>query len=280
MAMIFGTAGVPLRLKERDTVAGIVCVSELGLCALEMEFVHGVAMKEEKAQEVRKIADKLSITLSIHAPYYINLLSEDKYKRDASRIRIIESSKIGSIAGAKRIVVHPAFYGKMGKKQALEEMKEQVGMVLDELKKRKITNTIIALETMGKIAQFGTVEENFAIANEFGIEKVNPCIDFGHLHARTNGGLKKKHDFSEVLEKVESFGKKYLQTLHIHFEGIAFSEKGEKNHLPINVKQPDFELLVEALLERDCSGTIICESPEIENDALVMQKIYSKISGK
>ena len=276
--MIFGTAGVPLKLKERDTVAGIECVSELGLQAMEMEFVYGVQMKEEKAQEVRKTAEKFGVSLSIHAPYYINLLSEDKNKRDASRIRIIESCKIGSIAGAKRIVVHPAFYGKLDRKTAFEEMKEQIGMVLEELKKRKIANTVIALETMGKTAQFGTIEENFRIAEEFGSEKVNPCIDFGHLHARGNGCLKRKGDFLGILETVEAFGKKYLQTLHIHFEGIAFSEKGEKSHLPISSKSPDFEMLADALIGKNCSGTIICESPEIEDDALRMQKSYVKIA--
>ncbi|MFH1750745.1 MAG: TIM barrel protein [Candidatus Micrarchaeota archaeon] len=279
MGMIFGTAGIPLRLKERDTVLGIKDVSDLGLQALEMEFVHGVSMKEEKAREVGKAAEKSKVSLSIHAPYYINLLSEEKPKRDASRKRIIDSCRIGSIAGARRIVVHPAFYGKLEKRQALEEMRVQIAMVLEEMERSKIANTAIALETMGKRAQFGTIEENFGIANEFGIGKVNPCIDFGHLHARGNGCLKRKQDFSDVLEKVGSFGKEYLQALHIHFEGIAFTEKGERNHLPISSKSPDFELLAGALIEKNCSGTIICESPEIENDALEMQRIYmEKIS--
>ena len=175
-------------------------------------------------------------------------------------------------------MVHPAFYGKLDRKTAFEEMKEQIGMVLEELKKRKIANTVIALETMGKTAQFGTIEENFRIAEEFGSEKVNPCIDFGHLHARGNGCLKRKGDFLGILETVEAFGKKYLQTLHIHFEGIAFSEKGEKSHLPISSKSPDFEMLADALIGKNCSGTIICESPEIEDDALRMQKSYVKIA--
>ncbi|MEK6954178.1 MAG: TIM barrel protein [Candidatus Micrarchaeota archaeon] len=279
MPIIFGTAGIPLRLKERDAISGIECVNELGLHAMEMEFVYGVQMKEEKALEVRKAAEKNKISLSIHAPYYINLLSVEKEKRVASRKRIVDSCKIGSIAGARRIVVHPAFYGKIDKKQAMEEMKAQIGMILDELKAKKIQNTQIALETMGKVAQFGTLEENFTLANEFGMEKVNPCIDFGHLHARGNGCLRTKGDFLEKLEIAGSFGKKYLQTLHVHFEGIAYSEKGEKNHLPISVKDPDFSLLAAALVEKGCSGTIICESPEIENDALEMQKIYTKLLG-
>ncbi len=278
--MIFGTAGIPIRCKLRSTIEGIECVNDLQLQAMEMEFVQGVRMKEEAAREVRRAAEKFHVKLSIHAPYYINLLSEDKYKRDASRIRIIDSCKIGSVAGAERIVIHAAFYGKMEKKKAFEEMNEQTALILDELKKRKIENSNLSYETMGKHGQFGTIEELYSLSKEFGIERLNPCIDFGHLHARTNGGMKSKKDFLKVLSDVESYGKKYLQSLHIHFEGIEFSEKGERRHLPIASKSPDFKFLAEALIEKNCSGTIICESPEIENDALEMMKMYEKFRGE
>lgn len=276
MAMIFGTAGIPIRSKG-TTLDGLECIHDLKLQAMELEFVHRVTMKEQGAKATHDLAIKLNLVLSVHAPYYINLLSEEKYKRDASRIRILESCRIGGMASAKRIVFHPAFYGKMDKKHAFEEMKEQIALILDELKKKSMEHTILAPEIMGKISQFGTIEENFGLAEEFGIGKVNPCIDFGHLHARTNGGLKNKTDFIEVLERVEAFGKEYLQTLHIHFEGIAYTEKGERNHLPISSKSPDFALLAAALIEKKCSGTIICESPEIENDALKMKEIYGNL---
>ncbi len=275
--IIFGTAGLPIRSRG-TTLDGLQCVHDLKLQAMELEFVHSVNLKEEAARKVGELAGKLGLVVSAHAPYYINLLSEDKYKRDASRIRIIESCRIGGLACAKRIVFHPAFYGKMEKKQAYEEMEGQVDLILQQLNSRKIENTILAPEVMGKISQFGTIGENFSLAKEFGFEKVNPCIDFGHLHARTNGGLKKKGDFIKILEEVEQFGKRHLQTLHIHFEGIAFTEKGERNHLPISSKSPDFQLLAEALVEKNCSGTIICESPEIENDALEMQEIYGRMA--
>ncbi|MFH0971721.1 MAG: TIM barrel protein [Candidatus Micrarchaeota archaeon] len=276
MAMIFGTAGVPLRCNG-GTLEGIECVHHLKLQAFEMEFVQGVRMKEGMAKQVGSLAGRLGISLSVHAPYYINLLSEDKYKRDASRIRIIESCKIGGIAGARRIVFHPAFYGKIEKKRAYEELEQQVGLILDELEERKIENVVLAPETMGKVSQFGTIEENFSLANAFGIRKVNPCIDFGHLHARTNGGLKRREDFMRIMEEVGRFGKGYLQELHIHFEGIAYSEKGERSHLPISSKSPDYQLLAEELMDKHCIGTIICESPEIENDALRMKADYDSM---
>jgi deoxyribonuclease IV len=276
MGMIFGTAGIPIRSKG-TTLDGMQCVHDLQLLAMEFEFVQSVNMKEEAASKAGELARKLGLVISVHAPYYINLLSEDKYKRDASRIRIVESCRIGGLASAKRIVFHPAFYGKMEKSKAMEEMKEQIALLLAELKNRKIEKAVLAPEVMGKISQFGTIEENFSLAEEFGIERVNPCIDFGHLHARTNGGLKREEDFLKILSEVEGFGKEYLQTLHIHFEGIEFTEKGERRHLPIGSKSPNFDLLAAALIEKNCSGTIICESPEIENDALEMKRIYSKL---
>lgn len=276
MGIIFGTAGVPLRVKSRSTLEGIQSVFDMKLGAMEMEFVHGVNMKEAMARDVCKIAGELNISLSIHAPYYINLLSVEKNIRAASRMRIVQSVVIGCIAGVKRIVFHPAYYGKLEKKQAFEEMREQIALILNEMKEKKATKTVLAPEVMGKHSTFGTIDENFSLSAEFGIDKVNPCIDFGHLHARTNGGMKSKQDFLDALNQVEGFGKKYLQTMHMHFEGIAFTEKGEKNHLPISSKSPDFEFLAEALIEKGCSGTIICESPEMENDALELVRIYER----
>ncbi|MFH1257398.1 MAG: TIM barrel protein [Candidatus Micrarchaeota archaeon] len=276
MGMVFGTAGIPLRC-EGGTLEGMQCVSDLKLKAMELEFVHSVNLKEEGAKKVADTAGKLGLVLSVHAPYYINLLSEEKHKRDASRMRIAESCRIGGIASASRIVFHPAFYGKMEKGKALEEMKVQISMILDELEERKVGDVVLAPEVMGKVSQFGTIGENFSLSAEFGIGSVNPCIDFGHLHARTNGGLKKKSDFAAILDEVGGYGKKYLQTLHIHFEGINYTEKGERNHLPISSNSPDFSLLAEALVEKGCSGTIICESPELENDALKMKEIYEGI---
>ncbi|MBI5224254.1 TIM barrel protein [Candidatus Micrarchaeota archaeon] len=277
MGFIFGPSGIPLRCKG-DTIEGIECARDIGLGALEMGFVQGVRMKEDTAARVGEVARKQNIAISVHAPYYINLLSEEKEKRDASRVRIFESARIGGIASAKRIVFHPAFYGKTDRKLAIGNMIEQVGMILDEMKNSKIEGVVLAPECMGKIAQFGTIEENFSVANEFGMEKVNPCVDFGHLHARENGKLKTKADFLDKIYEIEGFGKKYLQAMHIHFEGIEYTEKGERRHLPISSKSPDFNLLAGALIEKNCSGTIISESPEIENDALEMQRIYSKIA--
>ena len=276
MGFIFGTSGIPLRCKG-DTSEGIECANSLWLGAFEMGFVQGVRMKEDTAAKVGDVARKQNIAISVHAPYYINLLSEENEKKVASRSRIFESARIGGIASAKRIVFHPAFYGKMDRKLAIAGMIDQVGMILEEMKAKKIEGPILAPECMGKIAQFGTINENFTIAQEFGMEKVNPCVDFGHLHARENGKLKTKKDFLEKLDEIEAFSKKYLQSMHIHFEGIEFSEKGERRHLPISSKSPDFDLLAEALIEKNCSGTIISESPEIENDALEMQRIYSRL---
>ena len=72
---------------------------------MEVEFVRGVSMNEEKAKEVGKVAKELGIRLSVHAPYYINLCNPEKL-RDSEK-RIIDSCHRGHAMGAGTVVFHP-----------------------------------------------------------------------------------------------------------------------------------------------------------------------------
>ena len=141
--------------------------------------------------------------------------------------------------------------------------------------KKENNNIWIRPETTGKESQFGNIDEILELSQE--LENVMPCIDFAHFHARTNGKYNSYKEFSEILEKVEKkLGRKGLENMHIHITGIAYSEKGEKNHL--NLKESDFKYkeLIKALKDFKVKGVAISESPNIEGDALLMQKIYKK----
>lgn len=87
-----GTAGIPLSAKGKSTVEGVKKVKELGLNAMEVEFVQGVKMSIEKAKELGEVAKTIGVRLSVHAPYYINLCSEEKEKIEASKNRILETA--------------------------------------------------------------------------------------------------------------------------------------------------------------------------------------------
>jgi len=73
---------------------------------------------------------------------------------------------------------------------------------------------------MGGVSEFGSLEEVVKLAEDIG-DNVLPCIDFAHLHARTNGRYNTYEEFREVLNIVESgLGREALNNMHIHISGI------------------------------------------------------------
>ena len=265
----FGTAGIPHSSKERNSVAGIERVKELGLDAMEIEFVRGVRMSEETAKQVGKAAVENGIALSVHAPYFINLNSEEKEKVEASKRRIWNSIRIGEICGAETVTFHPAFLGKSSREQCMQSVEEALGELLDRLEKEGM-KIQLAPETTGKNSVFGSLEETLELCKR--LKGVLPMPDFAHLHARCNGCLKEKNDFVKLIEKIPS---KYLGRLHMHASGINYSEKGERNHLEMEESDFKYKAMLEALKEKNVSGVIINESPNIEEDALRMKKYWA-----
>ena len=271
--MLFGTAGVPHSAKAGDSISGIQRVRALGLDAMELEFVRGVHMGEESARQVRNAAEKNNVLLRVHAPYFINLNSSDKEKIVASKKRILDSAKIGSIAGAKIVTFHPGFFQGENKKIVLEKVISEIGSIIDEMKKQK-WNIALAPETTGKPTQVGSLEETLEMCSA--LKELQPMVDFSHLHARENGRFKSKKDFEKAIKEIPE---KFLADLHMHASGINFSEKGERNHMNMDEKGNSFNYkwLLEALRENRVSGCIICESPNIEEDALLMKRHWEKI---
>lgn len=269
--ILFGTAGVPLSAKASDSISGIEKVRALGLDAMELEFVRGVHMGEENARQVRQAAEKNNVLLRVHAPYFINLNSLDKKKLEASKKRILDSAKIGSIAGAKIVTFHPGFFQSGEKKKVLEKVISEIGNIIDEMKKQKF-EIALAPETTGKPTQVGSLEETIEMCSA--LKELQPMVDFSHLHARENGRFKSKKDFEKAIKEIPE---KFLKDLQMHASGINFSEKGERNHMGLEEKGNSFnyKLFLEALKENDVSGCIISESPNLEEDALLMKKYYS-----
>lgn len=282
MPIVFGTAGIPLSCPRPATsLDGIRFASSLGLGAFEFEFVRSARMAADNAAECGAEARRLGVVLSAHAPYFVNLCSIEPEKVEASRRRIVATMGIMHAAGGGRVVFHPAFYGKMSAKDAYAAVKSGLLEILDECKSSGFSLPVLAPETTGKRSAFGSLEELYALSSEIGFDRLKPTIDFAHLHARSNGGLKSVSDFENIFDQVESFvGKRGLAQLHCHFAGIRFSEKGELNHLTIDSKSPDFGLLAQALVSRKCGGVIISESPRIEADALLMKKEYESALAK
>lgn len=269
----FGPAGVPLSCKERSSLAGISCTADLGLDAMELEFVHGCRMTLETGKACGEAAKKRNVSLSAHASYYLNLLSPESATLEKSKKQLEVTAQVMDAAGGGRIAIHSGFYLKLSPKDAYPKMRDAFR---DLLEKTRGLNATFAPEVMGKHGQFGTVEEVFRLAQDLGYDRIRPTIDWGHVHARSNGKtLNTQEEFEAVLVKVEkAVGKEGLKTLHCHVEGIEFSEKGERRHLPLEEGPPSYKLLLSALKAFKCEGTLICESPLMEKDALLLQKAW------
>ena len=272
MDLIFGTAGTPHSTKGTDSISGIKRVHELGLGCMELEFVRGVKMGEKTARKVFDIAQQLDIKLSVHAPYYINLNAEGE-TLEASKERILTSARIGQICGAKSVVVHAGFIQKYPREDVYERIKKTLIEIRNKLKSDGV-NITLRVETMGRSSQFGTLDEVLAITE---VDGVLPCIDFSHLHA-VSGKNNSRDEFAFILSRIEEkLGRKGLDDMHIHVSGIEYSEKGEKNHLIFAESDFKYKELVQAFEEFDIKGMVICESPNLEDDALVLKREYEKI---
>ncbi|MDL2261541.1 TIM barrel protein [Methanimicrococcus sp. OttesenSCG-928-J09] len=272
--LLFGTAGVPISSKGRSTIDGIARVRELGLDCMELEFVQGVRMGEKTAEEVNGVAAKENVALSVHGPYYINLNAVEPEKLTASIQRIYDSARIGHICSADNIVFHPAFYLKDDHKVVYERVLNLLKDLAVRLEDENIPVTLRP-ETTGKATQFGDVDELLSISAE--IDGVLPCFDFSHVHAR-DGKHNTYEEFKEIFEKIEkTLGKEGLKTMHCHISGIEYTAKGERNHLILEESDMNYIDLMKVFKEFKACGTIICESPNIEEDALLMKKTYEAL---
>ncbi|AAM30156.1 TIM barrel protein [Methanosarcina mazei] len=272
--LIFGTAGVPRSTKASNSVAGIARVRELGLDCMELEFVQGVRMSEKVAVNVLEAARRENIALSVHAPYYINLNSSEEEKLKASMERIYQAARIGSLCGAESIVLHAAFYQKSSREAAYQNVSKALSELAGRLRGESI-DAVLRPETMGKRAQFGTLDEVLSLSEE--IEGVMPCLDFSHLHAR-EGKENSYPEFTSILSKVEdALGKEGLANMHMHVSGIEYDRNGEKKHLTLKESDFNYPELMKALKEFEVKGLVICESPIMEEDALLLKRTYAEL---
>ncbi len=271
-ALLFGSAGIPLITKNRNSINGIMEVRNLNLDVMELEFVRGVNMSTEIANNVREISKKNNVVLTAHCPYYINLNADSEDKINASIERILQTARIAKECGAYSIVFHAAYYMKENKERTYENVLRALKNI-EKILKDECNDIWIRPETTGKKTQWGNIKEVIKISTE--LENVLPCIDFSHIHARENGKFNSYDEFCEILEMAEkNLGKDALQQMHIHVSGIAYTDKGEKNHLNLEDSDFAYKELIMALKDFNAKGVVISESPNIEEDAMRMKRIY------
>lgn len=273
-SFVFGTVGSPISTPKKPggSVGAIHQLASLGLYGLELGWVRAVRVSEETCAAIKAAGQETGVVISVHAPYFINLNGDDE-EWPKSRKRLMDAAHYGNLAGANDIIFHPGSYFGEPPDQVLETAIPRLRECVEELHKAD-NHVILRPETMGKSAMLGSLEDTLTMSKE--IPGVEPCLDFAHLHARTgDGSLNSKDEWIPLLEQYsEALGNDSLQRLHIHMSGIEYSEKGERNHLPIAESDFDLEGLFNALKEMKCGGRILCESPILEDDALYMKQTW------
>ena len=273
--LLFGTAGTPHSTKRPSTAGGIERVAELRLGCMEMEFVRRASMGESTARLVAQTAARTGVKLSAHAPYYINLNAREPEKVGASQERLLQTARIAYWCGARSVAFHAAFYLGDPPEQVYQVVKQHLEEVMEQLKREDI-HVWIRPELMGRGTQFGSLEELLDLSLE--LEMVAPCLDFAHYHAR-DGKNNSYDEFTSILSRIEErLGRNALDDVHIHVAGIAYGKKGEIKHLKIEESDFRYVDLLRALKDYDVKGMVICESPNLEDDALLLQSTYQGLS--
>lgn len=278
----FGASGTPLRFYDeghKNTEEMPLWLKENGLDCFEYSFGRGVNLGEAKAKSIAESFKNQNIEISVHAPYFINLASPDDTKAQNSFNYILSSATVGKMMGVKRVVFHPATEGKESREIAFKRTIERIKELKSIIEEQKLTDIKFCPETMGKLAQIGTIEEvtQFCTLADF----FYPTVDFGHVNAREQGSLKVKEDYIVRLKYMMNIlGYEKVDNMHVHFSKVEYTPKGEKRHLTFedSVFGPDYKPFIEAIVELNLHPYIVSESAGTQaDDAKAMKDYYLSI---
>lgn len=252
-------------------------VKRIGLDAYEFEAGNGISASDETLAAIGAAAYDEGVHMSIHAPYYISLSGVDPEKRLKSIVYIRSSLHAAALLRAETVVVHTGSAAKLDRKEALALAADTLAKTLEEVGE---DGALIGLETMGKLNQLGTLEEVIALCKMS--RRLVPVVDFGHMNARSLGGIFPNADaYRRVFSEIgEALGDETARNLHCHFSKIEWTASGEKKHLTFedSVYGPEFEPLMECLVKENLTPTVICESAgTMSDDALTMKKSYERM---
>lgn len=279
---LFGTAGNSetfTRTVSKSSAKAPAWLASIGLDAYEYQCGKGVHVGEQTARTIGANAAKAGIQMSLHAPYFINLANPDPDARKKTIGYITASCEAARWLGARRIVVHTGALMKRSRPEALSIAKETLAQAIATCDDLGYGDLILCPETMGKIGQLGDLDEVLELCTLD--QRLKPCVDFGHLYARSLGVLDGEEACEQMLERMaQVLGEERASTFHSHFSHIMFTPNGgEKCHLTFDDSQgygPDFEPLAKAVARRGWSPTFICESAGTQSeDALTMKRIFN-----
>ncbi len=250
--------------------------ARMGLNAFEYQCGRGVRLGLDKAAKMAALAAERDILFSVHAPYYISMSSMEEDKRLNSIDYILQSCALVKALGGKRVIFHSGSCGKQSREAALEKALDTMHRVVEACDAAGFGDLTLCPETMGKIGQLGTLDEVLALCSVD--PRITPCIDFGHLNARTLGGIQTKQDYADILDRMgEVLGDARAEQFHVHFSRIEYTSGGEKRHWTFADTQfgPEPVPLMELFAERGLRPVVICESAGTQaEDAQALRRAY------
>jgi deoxyribonuclease-4 len=254
----------PARVPSRDSPeAAVQLLLERGHSACEIDFEGKFWMDYEWAARFGELARENSIALSVHAPIagFMGHVERDKKQRMAVGM-LDHSAGIAKACGAELVVFHPGFLLGRERADAIDSVVEQLAELRERLagKDRAVP---FGVEIMGRVREFGTAEDVFAISARLG-GWVRPVLDFAHLHAVTDGAFLAVDDFHAVLKAADELLEPGVP-FHVHFSDIAYTNRNETKHLPYGEGTLRAEPLGEALAHFKRPATVISESPDEES---------------
>ena len=254
-------------------------VKNRGLDCFEYSFGRGVRMTEDKAISIGEAFKAEEIEISAHAPYFINFANPDDEMAAKSYGYVLDTARVCKLMGGKRIVFHPAAQGKASREEAVSLTEKRLQILREYIELNDLGDMMFCPETMGKMAQIGTIEE---IVRFCKIDPVfTPCVDFGHVNAREQGSLQSMEDYyARLAYMIDELGYERMKNFHVHFSKIMYSAKGEVKHLTFadEIYGPNFEPLAIALKKLKLEPYIVSESDGTQaEDAAQMKAIYQGI---
>ncbi len=254
-------------------------VRDMGLECFEYSFGRGVRMTDAKAYSIGRAFREQGVEISVHAPYYINFANPSQESAEKSYGYVLDSARVLKKMGGRRCVFHAATQGKMEREEAVSLTEERLKILRDKIYEAGLQDVYFCPETMGKLAQIGTLEEVVRFCKIDAIYL--PAVDFGHLNAREQGSLRTQEDYERRLSyMIEELGYERVKHFHVHFSKIQYSEKGEVRHLTFEdtLYGPDFAPLAAALQKLKLEPYIVSESAGTQaEDALAMKRTYEEI---
>ena len=282
MSAKFGPAGNSDSFSKahKSSLAAPKWIADFGLDCYEYQCGKGVHVGEETARKVGENARAAGISLSLHAPYFINLANPDRTSLDKTIGYIIAGCQVADWMGAGRVVIHSGALMKRTRREALDIARKSLAQVVAVCDSLGFGHIALCPETMGKINQLGDLDEVLQLCTLD--ERLVPCIDFGHLYARSLGADDGLEACVRMLDRVgQVLGAERAANFHSHFSHIEFTPKGgEKCHRTFaddGGYGPSWAPLAAEIARRGWSPTFICESAGTQaEDALAMKKIYQE----